>query len=110
MDDWGGGVNGVDGMDGLVLNRIEKVVETGGSPREAVPQGAPHGVGNLGLGAIGDALNPLFGLLETRILGIPVWAIGAGVAAYFLFLAPKKGRHATNPDMDDNDDDYGYED
>ena len=93
-------------MDGLVLNRIEPVVETNRAAREAVPQGL-HGIG---LGAVGD----VFDFLETRILGIPIWAIGAGVAAYFIFSAPKqnrkRGRHDINPDMDDNEDDYGYED
>lgn len=40
-----------------------------------------------GLGGIAD---PLWGFFEQRIFGIPVWALGLGVAAYFLFRPASK--------------------
>jgi hypothetical protein len=35
-------------------------------------------------------LDPVFGFFEQRVLGIPVWAIGLGIGAYFLFKTPSK--------------------
>jgi hypothetical protein len=56
-----------------------------------MPNPTPDFMSGLGLGGL---LDPIFGVFEQRILGIPVWAIGLGIGAYFMFKPSSKAKKA----------------
>lgn len=54
------------------------------------------------MGQLGDGV---FSFFETRILGIPIWVLGLGGAAYYFLVYNKpKKKYRTNPRHDDNAD------
>jgi hypothetical protein len=90
------------GLGRLVIPPVQKVGERPVVFQEGIPRAQLDGIG-----ALADLGQGVFSFFESKVLGIPLWAIGLGVGAYFVFFAGK-GKKKTR--MADNDNDYEYED
>lgn len=107
-------MDGMEDLSSLILGTPVMVPERRVPVQEHIPQtmgeapalGNTSPLGNMGLGA----LDSVFGLFETKILGIPIWAIGAGVAAYFIFFNKKTKEQGFSDNEEEAEEDYGYKD
>lgn len=88
---------------GLGRAPIPQIIPTADAP----PYQEVRAPGVNGLGALGSMADDLFAFLETKIMGVPLWFVGAGVVAYLLYMQKKKApKYARNPKHEENDDDY----
>lgn len=94
------------GLGRLVIPPIQKVGERPVVFQEGIPRAQLDGIG-----ALSDLGQGIFSFFESKVLGIPLWAIGLGVGAYFVFFAGKgKSKKTRMTRNSGDDDDYEYED
>lgn len=88
------------GLGRLVIPPVQRVGERPVVFQEGIPRAQLDGIG-----ALSDLGQGVFNFFESKVLGIPLWAIGLGVGAYFMFFAGK-GKSKKKVRMADNDDEY----
>lgn len=72
------------GLGKATLPPIQRAPEFPSSRREALPRSTLQSSMS-GIGILDDVTTNIASILNTSVLGIPLWVIGLGVGGYFMF-------------------------